>query len=250
MKDCRVKIEGSDIKTDPSSIKKYEEITIDGETYVRRTKDWIEYQKEEFLKTRLGRSGIPMYVENMTLDSYVDPTGIDTNLPKIRKYLSEFSTRYKDINLYFWSHENGTQKTTTASILGKCLIDSGMSCRFVLMGDLIKMLSAMNEEIDNELVDQWRDCDFLIIDDSFDKKKATIYRSQYQISFLDQFLRKRLEIDRRATCFTSNFSIEEIDDSVFGISLKNLIRRSIIEPFEFKVPYSMRNDFNPNDLWK
>ena len=41
---------------------------------------------------------------------------------------------------------------------------------------------------------KYLECDFLIIDDSFDKKKATIFKSGYQIPFLDEFLRTRLEI--------------------------------------------------------
>ena len=43
--------------------------------------------------------------------------------------------------------------------------------------------------------------------------------------------------------------MEEIDESVFGVSIKKLMMRSIKDPFHFGTSYSMRNDFNPDTLW-
>ena len=118
------------------------------------------------------------------------------------------------------------------------------------MGDLIKYLQS--EQFDDNLsplVEVYKSCDFLIIDDCFDKRKATMYKSGWQISFLDQFLRYRLETVRLATCFTSNFSIDDIDENAFGISIKKLVSRSVPDPFHFTNLYQERNTFDPNDLW-
>lgn len=240
--------DGNFVDGNGNKISKYEEFIVNGETFVRRTDAWKHFQDSRMDEIRLSDSGIPLHVLNLTLDDYY---GQDrTNIDKLKMYIDYFDDKFRTVHLYFWSHANGTQKTTTASIVGRLLISKGKRVRFVLMGDLLKTLSDFGkDEIDDERIDDWKTCDFLIIDDSFDKKKATVYKSMYQISFLDQFLRKRMEIDRLATCFTSNFSIEEIDDTVFGISLRMLVARCVLDPFEFTVPYTMRNNFSPSELW-
>lgn len=231
-----------------SEIVKYVEKEIDGEIYLVKTKEWAEKQEEALYESRFARTGLPIHVRNLVLKDYI---GTNRSIPrKLSKYVEEFDTRYRNIHLYFWSHENGTQKTTMASIVGNLLLKKGFSTRFILMGDLLTLLTDLNKgEDSSERRQDLLDCDFLIIDDSFDKKKATIFRSGYQISFLDIFLRDRLERLRKATCFTSNFSIDEIDEEVFGVSLKKLVKRSVPDPFEFSVLYSDRNDFDINTLW-
>lgn len=231
-----------------SEIVKYVEKEIDGEIYLVKTKEWAEKQEEALYESRFARTGLPVHVRNLVLKDYI---GTNRSIPrKLSKYVEEFDTRYRNIHLYFWSHDNGTQKTTTASIVGNLLLKKGFSTRFILMGDLLTLLTDLNKgEDSSERRQDLLDCDFLIIDDSFDKKKATIFRSGYQISFLDIFLRDRLERLRKATCFTSNFSIDEIDEEVFGVSLKKLVKRSVPDPFEFSVLYSDRNDFDIDTLW-
>lgn len=229
-------------------ITRYTEKEIDGEIYIIKTKEWAEKQKNALYESRFAKSGLPIHSRNLAIKDYV---GSNRIIPrKLSLYVNEFSTKYKNMHLYFWSHENGTQKTTMASVVGNALIQQGFSVRFILMGDLLAFLSDLNKgEETEERKEDLLNCDFLIIDDSFDRKKATIYKSGFQISFLDIFLRKRLEGIRKATCFTSNFSIDEIDEEVFGTSLKKLIKRSIPDPFEFSVLYSDRNDFDVSKLW-
>jgi len=220
----------------------------DEELFYSETKEWKSYKENKKRERVLKNSNLPSHVKNLTLDNYV---GNDTEkITKLKRYLDKFEVKFNEVHLYFWSHENGTQKTTTAGIIAKELLLSGYSVNFILMGKLLKDLS--EEKFDKTLtplIDKYRTCDFLVIDDAFDKKKATIYKSGFQIPFLDEFLRQRLEIERKATCFSSNFSIEEIDQEVFGKSMKNLIKRSIKDPFQFISSYELRNDFNPNDLW-
>ena len=43
-------------------------------------------------------------------------------------------------------------------------------------------------------VEFYKDVDFLIVDDAFTGDKVTKYSSGYQTSFLDTFLRERLEV--------------------------------------------------------
>lgn len=227
---------------------KYVEKEIDGEIYLVKTKEWEQAQAKALLDSYYSASGLPLHAKNLSLKDYI---GNNRSIPrKLTKYIREFDKRYKNVHLYFWSHENGTQKTTTASIVGKELIVQGKVVRFILMGELLSLLTDLDrKEGAKERREDLLHCDFLIIDDSFDRKKATIYRSGYQISFLDIFLRERLEILKKATCFTSNFSLEEIDEEVFGVSLKKLVKRSVLDPFEFTTLYSDRNDFDVSDLW-
>lgn len=229
-------------------IVRYAEKEIDGEIYLFKTKEWEDVQARALFDSKYRGSGLPLHVKDLTLKNYI---GSNRSIPrKLTKYVNEFDSRYKNTHLYFWSHENGTQKTTTASIVGKELIAKNRSVRFILMGELLSLLSDLERK--EEALQRREDllsCDFLIIDDSFDRKKATIYRSGYQISFLDIFLRDRLEVLKKATCFTSNFSVDEIDEEVFGTSLKKLIKRSVLDPFEFMTLYSDRNDFDVSELW-
>lgn len=229
-------------------MERYIEKQIDGETYLVKNPEWALEQDKLIEDYKLKSSNIPIHVKGLTLKDFVSE---NRTIPrKLNLYIDAFDTKFKNVHLYFWSHENGTQKTTTASIVGNLLLKKGKSVNFVSMGDLIKYLQS--EQFDDSLsslIETYKSCDFLIIDDCFDKRKATMYKSGWQISFLDQFLRYRLETVRLATCFTSNFSIEEIDEAAFGISIKKLIERSIIDPFHFETLYSQRNYFNANDLW-
>ena len=229
-------------------MERYIEKEINGEKYLVKNPEWTKEQNKIFEEQRIKNANLPIHVKGLTLNDYV-PSG--NVIPrKLMIYLSEFESKFKNIHLYFWSHENGTQKTTTASIVGNLLLTKGKSVQFVSMGDLIKYLQS--EQFDDNLsplVDLYKSCDFLIIDDAFDKRKATLYKSGWQISFLDQFLRYRLETVRLATCFTSNFSIDEIDEASFGVSIKKLVSRSVPDPFHFDTLYQERNNFNPNDLW-
>lgn len=228
--------------------RKYEEVIIDGESVLMPTKAWRQKQIDASLRSKLLSSGLPLHVSSLSFDDYI---GEDRAIPeKLKKYVSQFPERYSSIHLYFWSHDNGTQKTTMAGILGKELVLKGYDVRFVLMGSLLSLLSSFNKDDEEDhRIQELMNCDLLIIDDSFDTKKATIYKSGYQISFLDIFLRERLEVKRKATCFTSNFFIEEINEDIFGKSLKKLIHRNIIDPFHFNVSYAERNVFDAESLW-
>ncbi|NCC80173.1 MAG: hypothetical protein EOM07_11300 [Clostridia bacterium] len=229
-------------------IKKYEKTTIDGEEVFKETEEWRDFKRKKKTEALLQVSGIPFHALELSLDDYV---GKDLEkIEKMKIYLKNFDSKFKHIHLYFWSVENSTQKTTMASVLGKDLLTAGFKVQFVLMSRLIKLLSEEKFEPEHEkILNPIRNADFLIIDDSFDKKKATIYKSGFQIPFLDEFLRTRLEIEKKATCFTSNIPIDSIDEDVFGTSMKKLLKRSIPDPFHFKSSYELRNDFKPDDLW-
>ena len=229
-------------------IRKVNTIEKDGELCYEETSEWREYKSKKSAVLSLEKCSIPPHVANLSLDDYIGPDR--DKIEKLKLYVENFGEKFNSIHLYFWSKENGTQKTTTASIVGKMLMEKGFSVQFVLMSFLLKTLAEekFSPEM-TEVLDKYRTCDFLIIDDSFDRKKATVYKSGFQIPFMDEFLRTRLEIQRKATCFSSNFSIADIDEDTFGISLKTLIKRNIKDPFHFSSSYQLVNDFDVDDLW-
>lgn len=200
---------------------------------VKSCKCRLEWQKKELFENDLKKSGIPSKIENYDISMYIGKDEFD-NIPKLKKYVKEFSIRFNSINLYFWSKINSTQKTTVAQWIGKELLKRRKSVSFMLMDNLIQLLmnGYMDKDNSREKIADLLEKDFIIIDDSFDKAKVNIYHSKYQISFLDNFLRTRMENLEKATCFTSNLSIDEVGE-IWGRSLKKLLERNIITPMEF-----------------
>jgi len=238
MKDTTFKISGREYK-------KYEVEIVDGEENYRLTEEWKNYSRRLIIGPVLEKAGIIFQEKILSLKDYSGKDVAD-NLPKIQKFILEFETRYRKTHLYLWSKFNGTQKTTTAKVIAAELSKKGLSVQFVLMNQLIEALTEMNETgSTQELLRNCRSVDFLIIDDCFDVNKITIYKSGYQLSFIDTFLRERLEANRKSTCFTSNVPPEEIDQK-FGISIRSLVQRSTAA-LEFNDVFG---DFEISSIWE
>jgi len=216
-----------------------------GQDYAVPTEKGVREQRRVRLKLLLKDTGIiaPTY----SLDDYrgEDRAG---NLPKIKKYISEFENKFKSVHLYFWSRGNASQKTTVAKNIIVELSLKGFECRFVLMADLLSTLQTetYNHGTESKIINNLRNVDFLVIDDVFDTKKSTVYKSGYQFGFIDTFLRYRLESVAKATCFTSNVPITEIEKKGWTPSIASLIKRSVHTPMEFG---DYLNDFKVEDIW-
>lgn len=185
-----------------------------------------------------------------TLDDYLgnDASG---NIPKLKRYVSEFETKYFKHSLYIWSRFNSTQKTTTARAVLKGIKDTygdKFSCSFILANSLMNDLKNYDFNDDaKSRVDFYKEVDYLIVDDAFTGDKVTKYSSGYQTSFLDTFLRERLEVKCRATCFTSNIPIEEIS-KYWGPSLEALVKRTSFA-MEFNDVLGKETDFDINHIF-
>jgi len=214
-----------------------------GEEYVIPTEERQKQQRLLRLNLLLKQAGITQPEFKLT-----DYKGEDEaqNLPKIKKYISEFE-RFKTVNLYLWSKGNSSQKTTVAKNIIMELLLLGYECQFVLMADLLTLLQkeTFGDDAIAEEINRLRLVDFLVIDDAFDSKKATLYKSGYQFSFLDTFLRYRMETVNKATCFTSNVPISEIGKT-WTASIMSLVERSVPTPMEFS---DYLNDFRKEDIW-
>ena len=121
------------------------------------------------------------------------------------------------------------------------------------MDKIVKDLISCNYgERQNELsksVEQYRDVDLLIIDECFDKKKMTLYQSGWQLSFLDSFLRERMEQNKKATIFISNVYLSMIEGT-FGIGMLELVKRNCANSIFLLEDKIDVNDFDLSNMWK
>lgn len=200
-------------------------------------------------KTRIQKiieeSNLPNTILDYKIANYI---GKDThnNLHKIDQYIQKFSDTYNKRHLYFYG-KGSTQKTTLMSYIGREIALQGYNVKFILMNSLIKLLQDTFNEESRIKGDEYLNCDLLLIDDCFDKKKITLYKSGYQLTFLDSFLRERLEGLRLATIFTSNISIDDIAEQGFEQSIQDLMIRNV---FAMQFDDSVTVSFNIDDMFK
>jgi len=229
-------------------IRKYQWSGVEGEEVVSPTKEWVEFQEKVLFEKKLISSGIPPKSVQYGFEGYIGPDK-NGNIKRLtEKYIPQFKDKYRSTSLYFWGEKNSTQKTTTASLIGAELLRKEFSVEMILMGDLVRSL--LKQGFDESVEDAITRCyevDLLIIDDAFDSEKVTLYKSGYQISFIDEFLRKRIERFNRATIFTANLPVEDIGKK-FSRHIQALLERTVVS-MEFEDSVSLKDDFNPNDIW-
>lgn len=229
-------------------IRKYLWGEVEGEEVVQPTKEWVEFQEKVFFEKKLLFAGIPPESVRYGFEGYIGPDR-DGNIERlVEQYIPKFKDKYNSTSLYFWGEKNSTQKTTVASLVGAELLRKEFSVKMILMGDLVRSLlkQGFDESIES-LISECYEVDLLIIDDAFDSEKVTLYKSGYQISFIDEFLRKRIERFNRATIFTANLPIEDIGKK-FSRHIQALLERRVAS-MKFEDSVSLKDDFNPNDIW-
>jgi DNA replication protein DnaC len=209
----------------------------------------IKWQEKIENESIINNSNLPVQITNYSIENYIGPDN-NKNISKLKKFIDEFETKYKSIHLYAFG-KNSVQKTTVLSWVGKELAKNGFTVYYSLMNELIKDL--VNFQFKPELedkIERYNNVDCLILDESFDINKVNLYKSGYQLSFLDEFLRNRLERNKKSTIFISNINYNEINES-FGISLSELIKRNCSSSnLIFEDSINLQNNFNVEELWK
>lgn len=156
----------------------------------------------------------------------------------VLSFISRFKREMHDVNIYFYGIIN-TQKSTIARFIARELISKGLNIRYVLMDSLIKTLRAVDDHTASirdaaiEKVSEYKNADLLILDESFDSKRITLYKSSYQIPFLTTFLKDRIEVSKKSTIFVSNVNPRSIAEEGFTEALQSLILRESSK-LEFK----------------
>lgn len=211
-------------------------------------RDYQNSVKFEALKLKANIEG------EYSLNSYVGPDEYK-NIDKLRVYLSRYQEKFKKgSNLWFWSSENGTQKTTIAKAVGIEVLKFGFKVRFELFSNLVNyLLKSERDDEYNYKLEEIQDSDLLILDECFSSKKSTLYSSGYQIAFVDKFLRTRIETLRRNTIFTSNIKISDIAKEGYSPDIQDLLDRSIYQrsgQLEFKDRYFDNvSKFDIESMW-
>jgi len=193
----------------------------------------IEYDKKVAVLYRLLQANVISiessqdYVESLlelSIDSYKGP---DKNriIPKMEKYINNFSERFSSLNLFF-SGKPGTQKSTVAKAMVKALVSKNISCYYILANSLIEMIidSGRNEEVKESLQEIIK-TDFLVIDE-FDEDKIITYASGWQRKNLFPWIKNRLELIKKSTLFISNKPIDELG-KYFEEAIQDLILREV-----------------------
>jgi hypothetical protein len=221
--------------------------SFNGSVVFRKCDLYEKYTKKVNFNQLLVKSGFPDDFVDYNIDKeYIGEKSKD-NIEKLKKFINYFTTDLstasvrirpyvelaKKSMLYFYG-SNGTQKTHVAWWVGKEIAKSGFSVRFLtmkqLIEDLINFKPNPNEDDEailiKEKVDVYNNCDLIIIDESFDKDKLTIFKSNYQIPFLDDFIRTRFQ-KNKAIIFISNVPVDEIEDNKISHSIGDFVKRNV-----------------------
>jgi len=202
-------------------------IRLDDNT-VRECKCKTVWKKRQMLRIKLEKGNIPYidFIQDFDLKEGYKGKDRFMNIPKVLKYVNDYK-RYRSESLYFYG-ANGTQKTTVASWIACQLLNQGYTVEYITMKRLVDLLLPdYDRDRDSyKIVERLKRTDLLIIDEAFDKTKLAIYKSGYQLSFLDDFIRNRMQRYGESTLFVSNVDIEDIVANGFSISLQDLVKRS------------------------
>lgn len=221
-------------------------------TYAIKCDCLREYQQRQRLRIELDKAGVnPDKVIDYTIRHYIRGQSFG-EVKKLKFYIEHFEDRFKNRHLYLWG-KPGTQKTTLSFWVAKELIKKHISVQYILMNDLVKMLQRQGFEQDSDAELSYLNADCLIIDRAFVSDQVTLYKSGYQIPFIDNFLRARLDRLRKSTIFISNAPVEQIANNGFGEDIQDLIVRET-KPYdlvlEFRDHYTLKDDFDKINLWE
>lgn len=193
-------------------------------------KKWL---KENQLEKQYKHNGFDMRHFTYSPRQYVGSKSIEDK-DRLINYVRQFELNHEVRKLLVYMYgPNGTQKSTLASWVGKSLLAKMFSVRYVLMNDLIKLL--MDAEDFNEerkeaaqaKVEKLENTDLIIVDESFDKEKVKLYRSKFQISFLDSWVRKRIGSLNKGIIFISNVPLNKIEENGFSHSIQDFVEREV-----------------------
>lgn len=193
-------------------------------------KKWV---KENQLEKQYKHNGFDMRHYTYSPRQYVGSKSA-ADKDRLINYVKQFelNPEVRKLLVYMYG-PNGTQKSTLASWVGKSLLSKGFSVRYILMNDLIKLLmdaEDFNEERKESArakVEKLENTDLIIVDESFDKEKVKLYKSGFQISFLDTWVRKRIGALNKGIIFISNVPLDKIEANGLSHSIQDFVEREV-----------------------
>jgi len=208
----------------------YYYVQKDAVQYVKECQCHIGWRKQKDLERRCLESNV--WPDLQDSSSYKGDLSI-ADAQAARKYFVEFP-KYEHAMVYMHG-PNGTQKTTTAMWGAQQLLkrDPPISVFYTLMETLVVSLlpdfAATSEQKSGQqdFQEKLLEADALIIDESFDRKTTTLYKSGYQIPFLMNFLKLRFEVRRKSILFISNTAPTSIASHGFSDGLQDFVTRNV-----------------------
>lgn len=202
------------------------EVDENGEEVARPTEETHKEIEKVRTKAKYIEAGLPLdkFTENRFMHKLKWFDQYDETISNgVESYLSNFIKHGKSVHLYIHGPQN-TGKTTVVSMIGQHLIECGFSVKYMVMNKLLSLLqkSQFDDEHESD-IEKLMECDLLILDQCFQDDQVTIYKSGYQIPFLDTFLKTRVEIHDKTTIFVSNVDKVAISDSYK--SIVNFVQR-------------------------
>lgn len=176
------------------------------------------------------RSGIPFDFHAYDVDSEYRGDISRGNLRKLHAYVEKFDDPEFSSALLYLQGQSGTQKTHVAKWLGGQVINSGKKVVFTTMIELVTDLMRAADGFEKK--DKQEDkapveyVDLVIIDDAFDKDRVNLWKSGYQLQFLDSFIRRRLSAGK-GLVVVSRFAPDQIVQQGFSESIQAIVSREV-----------------------
>ena len=226
--------------SNPSKKEGYYLVDFEGTQLLKRCSIYEQYLKDIQLLRSLKKAGLPEEMLKYSLDQdYLGEKSKDT-IEKVKKfvnYLTNQNPRFlalqklaKKSMLYFYG-KNGTQKTHVAWWIIKECIKKKITAKYTTMQKLLTDLTDLNKSNPENPVylriEEYNSVDILVIDESFDKDKMTVFKSNYQIPFLDDFIRNRYQ-SGKGMIFISNVPLEKIEENKISASIEDFVKRNVL----------------------
>ena len=194
-------------------------------------KKWVE---EVRVESEAKRSGLnPKWREFDIHKDYVGTKSLN-NISRIISYVDKAlhaeSETVRDAvlasSIYIYG-PNGTQKTTVGNWIGYTFIRNHKKVQYILMNDLIKLLQKADRDEDaQDKIEKLLNVDCLIIDEALDPDKVTLFKSNWQLPFLDTFIRNRVN-KHKGIIYISNVALKDVNEEKFEKSIKDLVTREV-----------------------
>lgn len=240
--------------TKEGPIKGYYYDTEDGFQIIRECSCHGQWRRISKIRSLAEKANIWSTEEFLTYHpshSYVGKKSL-SSIDKLEGYLENIVRDKESVipRILYFQGDYGTQKTHIAQWLGLELIRKKITVKYLMMNTLIKILADdLPSEEKNAKIDEVKSVDVLIIDEAFQKEKMTIYKSGYQLPFIEIFIRERLDLEKKGTIFISNVPPTKIKESGMSDSLQDFVVRNTISTLLLFEDNYMR-ERNPLDIQK
>ena len=236
-----------------------------GFVYLRKSKEVLvmecschrDWKEKNRIRLKATEANLWTSDEILNYNPIKDYAGVESrkNISNLERFIDNFDKpEFNSASIYMWG-PNGSQKTYLANWLGLEFLRRNRKVKYLLMNQLLTKLSS-GFESDPEVLkfrEMLMSLDLLILDESFSKDKVTLYKSGYQIPFLDSFLRERCDTNRKSILFVSNVSPVEIAENGFSPSIQDFIirkTRPLNSIFEMRdVFMKLRTSFDVSSLF-